>query len=168
MNTECSAETPSDIADIANKDNERIALSCYKAAALEPPSDMRAQRSHQLQDRGPDICVAVGFSAFKASYSCAESHLRAVIVPLLCSGDILQISWRYCPDESYDFGHHIWRISRDMNTCSKDHLEITFAGPKCPFCQVIWERDAALDEVANLEFQIAQLEEKVRLLEAAQ
>lgn len=52
-----------------------------------------------------------------------------------------------------------------MNTCSKDHLEITFAGTKCPFCQVIWERDTALDEVANLEFVVAQLEQKVRMLE---
>lgn len=52
-----------------------------------------------------------------------------------------------------------------MNTCDKDHLLINFAGPKCPFCQVIWERDAALDEVVNLEFEVAQLEQKVRMLE---
>lgn len=55
-----------------------------------------------------------------------------------------------------------------MNTCSKDHLEISFAGPKCPFCQVTWERDAALDEVVRLDFLLTQAEEKVRLLEAAQ
>jgi hypothetical protein len=34
-----------------------------------------------------------------------------------------------------------------------------------PLAFALWERDTALDEVANLEFQIAQLEEKIRLLE---
>lgn len=53
----------------------------------------------------------------------------------------------------------------NMKTCGKEHSTVSFFGEVCPFCHVIWERDAALDEVANLEFQVAQLEEKVRLLE---
>lgn len=56
-----------------------------------------------------------------------------------------------------------------MNTCGNtQHISIEFPGLKCPFCQVISERDEALDKIANLEFVVAQLEEKVRLLEAAQ
>lgn len=56
----------------------------------------------------------------------------------------------------------------NMKTCGKEHSTVSFFGAVCPFCHVIWERDAALDQVANLEFVVAQLEEKVRLLEAAQ
>lgn len=55
-----------------------------------------------------------------------------------------------------------------MNQCDELHELITFAGELCPFCKIIVERDLAFDEVANLEFVVAQLEEKVRLLEAAQ
>lgn len=48
--------------------------------------------------------------------------------------------------------------------CDKEHW---YEGVTCQQCLLTAERDTALDDVANLEFQVAALEEKVRLLEAA-
>lgn len=54
-----------------------------------------------------------------------------------------------------------------MSNCIHNY-DFFFMEQKCPYCLLEAERDAALDQVANLEFQLAALEEKVRLLEAAQ
>lgn len=38
---------------------------------------------------------------------------------------------------------------------------------ECPTCEVEEQFHAALDKIAQLEFEVAELEEKIRLLEAA-
>lgn len=108
-------ETPPENAALAAADLKRLIFSCYKDAGIEMPKNMRALGSHKLwSGRGPNICVASGFSAFKASYCCAESSLRETIAPILRPGDILEIEFRYCLDYSLDCGYHIWQTIGDL------------------------------------------------------
>lgn len=108
-------QTPSENAVLAAIDLRRLIFSCYKDAGIEMPENMRALKSHKLwSGRGSDVCLVSGFSAFKASYCCAEDTLRATIAPLLRPGDILEIEFRYCVDENPDCGHHIWQTTGNL------------------------------------------------------
>lgn len=62
------------------------------------------------------------------------------------------------------FDHESYEKARMIKFCLEHDIHHR-EEDKCPVCVAIWERDVALDQVANLEFVVAQLEEKIRLLE---
>lgn len=53
-----------------------------------------------------------------------------------------------------------------MDLCSNTHQEICYEGRKCPACEVVLERDKALELVQQLREEVAGLSQELRDLGA--
>jgi hypothetical protein len=50
--------------------------------------------------------------------------------------------------------------------CNDNHALIAHGDGPCPLCKALVDCQAALDKLAQLEFEVGELEQKVRLLES--
>lgn len=128
-NEKCNA-TPHELADIGNKDIQRIRRRLYKLAGREGDAELPIAQeptcweapeypwplgkpvligNHQrpasrVRDRGPNICVRQGFSVFKASYAMAEDALcSSYVVQFLREGGCLELEFRYTIDSDLNW-----------------------------------------------------------------